>query len=284
MLADYTRATTGIEPDMPRTTWQTVQALLFFWARWIGIFALRLFRTFGRYLANVANYYRAHRPQLTEYVLEYFEGAQSVEKRQREVRVRVTEDHRNAKFSRNGWRVEFPEVCFVCSERTNRPRLKRSQRIEDFSGPFWLPFGSAVAGLLLSLTFWNFWLLPLALVLGFIAGYQCRRYVEVRSWYSRCERHASPSLPPHMRVFSDLIVIRLPNKTVRQAFRRGGHSNAEANIEYWKEPDAPSIPTSIPLSEGSDTPIHLEDTVLLPPPSGDTKHATTDDDRPLSLG
>jgi len=265
IATDYRRVRATLpEGDRGATYWRHVALVWIRWSlAWIGYLAKRIGQTIWRHSRGVAGYYWSQRQRFGDYALEFFEGLQEPKKRQREVRLSPSDDLDAAKYKKGSWNLEMPARCFLCSEPTDQQPETLFVRIEDVAGPFWCLCIGIVGGPLFALINGAWWPLLAGVGGGALIGYQCRRFVDVRIQLRWCTEHAERAATPAMRVFSDQLIVRIGNKTVRQEFRQTGFDKESTMLGLYASPPVETVQTPIQLAEGSDTPIKPERTIPL---------------------
>ena len=226
------------------------------WLQKAGQVLMRLVRRGLAGAATVAQFYGRNWRDLWEQARESSSAPEDSE--QAEIRLSAHEDYENATWNGTRWDVRLPEQCVVCGEPTEGDRTEQVRSVPNLTWQLWAPFAGLGVGIVLGLFFWNKWLLPISIVVGFILGYLCRRETEVRVRFSRCGRHARDPRYPKLRFTPDLLVVLVGRRSVKLAFSGGKWSGT--GVAVTPPPARRDEPAPIPLADE----VHA--TVLQPPP------------------
>lgn len=169
------------------------------------------------YVRKVVGYYWSHRALLKEYIAVHVLKLKPSENRQREIRLKIDDNIAGAEFDDRGWKVRLPDCCVVCGQRTSRDWEQEISRHENLAWALYAPLFGAAAGVLVAVMFGK-WLLPVGIVAGFALGYQFRSQTPVELTFRRCEKDQGNKKLPRVRLFSDVLIIRVGQTSIRQRF------------------------------------------------------------------
>lgn len=210
----------------------------------------RIGQSVYNHVAQVVGYYRSNQLAFKEYLSEFAVGLQSARVRRREIRISAEDDVGMAWYSKDGWHVNLPDCCVVCGEPAQRDWTQETVHVPDVAWPFWAPIVGFVGGFVLMLLAQWFWLWPIGLLLGFLYGYNCRESERVVLRYRRCDRHMQATRIPHLRLFSEFLIVRVGHRSVKQLFQQAQHSGSSALDQTAAGEPSPSEFPTIPLDGG----------------------------------
>lgn len=230
------------------------------------------------YAQKVFRYYWSNRELLKEYVAVHVMNIKPSGYRQREIQISSEEPIPGADFGKDGWKVQLPDCCVVCGRRTDRDWQTDSSVQENLAAPLWAPVLGTAAGLLLAVLVWSRWMLPVGIVAGFALGYRYRSQTRVEVRFRRCEQDSDNHKFPRVRLFSDLLIIRVGQSSVRQKFlglqmvvAASDEASSEETAAAEAGPPA-AEPSRIAIAEETHGTVVFDDRPRLAPdtePSGD---------------
>lgn len=176
-----------------------------------------------QYLREVALFYWFHRSQLWQLFSEYAPFFKEHGNR-REIRVSQDDENDKVQFDGEQWNVELPDCCVVCGEPADRAWNSEQRTVEDLTWPLLAPLNGLLLGVLLAVFFWtgwSRWLVLLGLFVGFLLGYRLRGEVPATIRFRRCREHLNKTGIPTLRMFRNLLIIGVGDRSVWRQFHYG---------------------------------------------------------------
>jgi hypothetical protein len=212
--------------------------------RQTGRFLWRICRKAGALAVAISRFYWAAGPDLGKYVAEHAR-TRSDGSSAHQIRLTTLGDYKYAEWDGKCWDVSLPDCCAACGITVSGDREDEVRRVPNLFWPLWAPVIGLAGGVVLALFFWTKWVLPLAILAGFTAGYLLRKETEIRLRYLRCQKHAANRQFPDVRIMGNLLSVFVGQHSVKIDFL----ARERGTVTSHAAPTPPTVPDSIPLDE-----------------------------------